>query len=122
MERWIRQNHKVLLPWTLLGLEVIISVGIRLYKLNGSTPDNEIIPSPLEPKLSEAEADALPYAPDAYPGARDVVSPYGSLRVYEWGLEGGRKVVLVHGISNPSIALGAGDRDFDVGESFYFRC
>lgn len=33
-------------------------------------------------------------------------SPYGSLRVYEWGPEDGRKVLLVHGITNPCIALG----------------
>jgi hypothetical protein len=58
------------------------------------------IPSPLTtqiPHLSAAEIAALPYPPDYYPGARDVKTPYGSMRVYEWGPESGRKIMLVHG-------------------------
>lgn len=109
MEQWYRQN-KTLIPWALLGLEVAIAVGIRLYKINCSDQDAHVVPSPtkiLLPKLSAFEAADLPYPPDAYPNARDVQSPYGSLRVYEWGPEGGKKVVLVHGISNPCVVLGA---------------
>jgi len=49
------------------------------------------------PNLSPAEVAALPYPPDFYPGARDVKTPYGTMRVYEWGPEDGRKVMLVHG-------------------------
>lgn len=58
------------------------------------------IPSPLTtqiPNLSAEEIAALPYPPDYYPGARDVKTPYGGMRVYEWGPESGRKVMLVHG-------------------------
>jgi hypothetical protein len=58
------------------------------------------IPSPLTtqiPNLSPDEIAALPYPPDYYPGARDVKTPYGTMRVYEWGPESGRKVMLVHG-------------------------
>lgn len=58
------------------------------------------IPSPLTtqiPNLSAEEIAALPYPPDYYPGARDVKTPYGTMRVYEWGPESGRKVMLVHG-------------------------
>lgn len=110
MDQWYRQN-KVLIPWALLGLEVVVSVGLGLYKINtGSSRDTHVVPSPLKtliPRLSDAETADLPYPPDAYPGARDVLSPYGSLRVYEWGPEDGRKVVLVHGISTPCVALGA---------------
>ena len=110
MERWYRQN-KVLIPWALFCLEVAVAAGLRLYKINnGSIRDVQVVPSPIDtliPKLSEAEAADLPYPPDAYPGARDVASPYGILRVYEWGPENGRKVILVHGISNPCVALGA---------------
>lgn len=58
------------------------------------------------PQLSEDERKRLPYPPDAFPGARDVNGPYGSLRVYEFGPEDGRKVLLVHGISTPCLALG----------------
>jgi hypothetical protein len=58
------------------------------------------ISSPLTtqiPNLSSEEIAALPYPPKYYPGARDVQTPYGCMRVYEWGPEGGRKVMLVHG-------------------------
>lgn len=55
--------------------------------------------------LSQDELKKLPYPPDALPGARDVDSPYGSIRVYEWGPEDGEKILLIHGISTPSIAL-----------------
>ena len=110
MDKWYRQN-KVLIPWALLGLEIAVSVGLGLYKINtGSSRDTQVVPSPLKtliPSLSDAEAEDLPYPPDAYPGARDVISPHGSLRVYEWGPEDGRKVVLVHGITTPCVALGA---------------
>jgi hypothetical protein len=57
------------------------------------------------PRLSDEEVKKLPYPPDALPGARDVDSPYGSVRVYEWGPENGSKILLIHGISTPSIAL-----------------
>ncbi|OSS46253.1 hypothetical protein B5807_07986 [Epicoccum nigrum] len=51
------------------------------------------------------DVETLPYPPNALPGARDVESPYGSIRVYEWGPEDGEKILLIHGISTPSIAL-----------------
>ncbi|KAI1437615.1 alpha/beta-hydrolase [Xylaria sp. CBS 124048] len=49
----------------------------------------------------------LPYPPqDALPGGRDVETPYGSIRVYEWGPEDGERVLFVHGITTPAVALG----------------
>ncbi|OTA64778.1 alpha/beta-hydrolase [Hypoxylon sp. EC38] len=75
------------------------------------------IPSPrttILPALRDEDAD-LPYPPDALPGGRDVVTPYGSIRVYEWGPEDGEKILLVHGISTPSVALG------DLGHEFVRR-
>ncbi|KAL6705862.1 hypothetical protein ACN47E_006322 [Coniothyrium glycines] len=59
----------------------------------------------LLPTLSEDEIKDLPYPPHALPGSRDVKSPYGTIRVYEWGPKDGEKVLLIHGISTPSIAL-----------------
>ena len=110
MEQWARRNPFVL-PIVLLSLGFGLSLGSKIYKVKtGRAQDDQIIPSPAQsllPKLSPEEARSLPYPPDAYPGIRDVASPYGSLRVYEWGPEDGRKVLLVHGISNPCIALGA---------------
>jgi hypothetical protein len=67
-----------------------------------------VIPSPVAsklPHLSEEEVHQLPYPPDALPGPRDVQSPYGTVRVYEWGPEEGDKILLIHGISTPGIAL-----------------
>ena len=110
MEQWVRRNPFTF-PIALIGLQLGFSVGRKLYRIKTGLPqDDKVVPSPLKsllPKLSPQEATSLPYPPDAYPGIRDVVSPYGSLRVYEWGPEDGRKVLLVHGISNPCIALGA---------------
>ncbi|EXJ65366.1 hypothetical protein A1O7_01707 [Cladophialophora yegresii CBS 114405] len=60
----------------------------------------------LLPKLSKEEISDLAYPPDVLPGGRDVDTPYGSIRVYEFGPETGRKVLLIHGISTPAIALG----------------
>ncbi|KAL7806261.1 alpha/beta-hydrolase [Trichoderma aethiopicum] len=48
----------------------------------------------------------VPYRPDHFPGGRDVETVYGTVRVFEWGPEDGDKVLLVHGISTPCIALG----------------
>lgn len=51
------------------------------------------------PTLTAAELSQLDYAPDAFPGARDVATPYGSVRAYEFGPAAGDKVLLLHGIS-----------------------
>lgn len=94
-------------PLSLLGAGFALGILVKtLYR----GEDDPIIPSPREtqlPYLSPSEKAKLPYPPDALPGARDIPSPYGSLRVYEWGPEHGRRVLMVHGISTPSIALGA---------------
>ncbi|GME39649.1 putative alpha beta hydrolase family protein [Neofusicoccum parvum] len=77
---------------------------------SASSASKKVLLSPrttLLPTLSPEEASQLPYPPDVLPGARDVTTPYGSLRVYEWGPEDGEKVLLVHGISTPSVALAA---------------
>ena len=110
MEQWVRRNA-LTFPAALLGLQFAITVGLKLYKIKtGGAQDVLVIPSPIKSPSSKPPTEenaSCPYPPDAYPGARDVQSPYGSLRVYEWGPEDGKKVLLVHGISNPCIALGA---------------
>ena len=71
---------------------------------------SHVIESPLTtllPDLSPERLSKLPYPPDSLPGARDVRTPYGSVRAYEFGPEDGRKVLLVHGVSTPCLALGA---------------
>ncbi|KAK7952423.1 uncharacterized protein PG986_008151 [Apiospora aurea] len=68
--------------------------------------------------MSQAERDALPYPPDgALPGARDVATPYGSVRVYGWGPEDGERVLLIAGISTPTISLG--DLAWEMSERGY---
>lgn len=77
--------------------------------LSAEAPEKGVIPSPratLLPGLSEEEVRNLPLPNDVLPGGRDVESPYGTLRVYEWGREDGPKVLMVHGITTPCIALG----------------
>jgi len=90
---------------------------------------DHVVPSPLKslPQLSAEEFNKLPYPPDLFPGARDVDTPYGSIRVYEWGPENGRKVLLIHGISTPCLSLGSvaeklvdsGCRVMMFGECFF---
>ena len=94
----------------------IVLIPITLYStlkyLIRTTPSPSkpnFISSPLVtllPRLSPSQRANLPYPPDIFPGVRDVDSPYGTLRVYEWGPEEGRKVLLVHGISTPCLSLG----------------
>ncbi|ODA83921.1 hypothetical protein RJ55_02438 [Drechmeria coniospora] len=56
--------------------------------------------------------DGLPYAPDVFPGGREVESEYGTIKVFEWGPEAGEKVLLMHGIGTPCIALGDMAKEF----------
>ena len=102
------------IPHPILTLTIAgasFAIAYRLYKSINTTkePFLKAIPSPvttLLPTLSPSQIADLPYPPDTFPGARDVESPYGTLRVYEWGPEEGRKVLLVHGISTPCVSLG----------------
>lgn len=83
--------------WTYL----VIHAGFALYNSKSPKP----LSSPRKLVQSSTHSDEAPYPPDALPGARDVDSPYGSVRVYEWGPASGRKVLFVHGISTPCIAF-----------------
>lgn len=95
-------------------------------------PLEHVVPSPLKSLANSpaGEVSKLPYPPDLFPGARDVETPYGSIRVYEWGPESGRKVLLVHGISTPCISLGivaeklaeSGCRVMMFGELLFIVC
>lgn len=61
--------------------------------------------APPQRLLTAAEEENVPYPPDALPGGRNVDTPDANTRVYEWGPENGRKVLFIHGISTPCIAL-----------------
>ncbi|KAF4632706.1 hypothetical protein G7Y89_g5414 [Cudoniella acicularis] len=96
--------------YLIIGSSVATTLAVvTLTRLALSSPPKTIIRGPTDtllPKLSKEEQAELPYPPDVFPGSRDVVSPYGTCRVYEWGPEDGRKVFLCHGISTPCVSLG----------------
>ncbi|KAL2863782.1 alpha/beta hydrolase [Aspergillus lucknowensis] len=99
-------NHRS--HYTLLAVAgVSLSVGFLLRALlSDQHPEGAVLHSPLATVRSAANSKAHPLPLDVLPGARDVQTPYGSVRVYEWGPEDGRKVLLVHGITTPCISLG----------------
>ena len=65
-----------------------------------------IVRSPLQ-EQRQTPGSKLAYPPDDFiPGARDVPSPYGTIRVYEFGPEDAQhKVLFLHGISTPCVSL-----------------
>ncbi|KAL1297849.1 hypothetical protein AAFC00_006376 [Neodothiora populina] len=90
-----------------LGAASCALLAYTIYSRSGTHTRDVIIRSPLTDvlRLPSRDRDRLPYPPDGLPGGRTVDSPYGSVRVHEWGPENGRKVLLIHGISTPAVAL-----------------
>ncbi|KAF2212225.1 hypothetical protein CERZMDRAFT_59147 [Cercospora zeae-maydis SCOH1-5] len=81
---------------------------MNLYNIassDGIPKRPKVLKAPSTKLLTAEEYETVPYPPDALPGARNVATPYGNIRVYEWGPETGRKILFVHGISTPCIAL-----------------
>lgn len=66
-------------------------------------------------KASGSLAGDHPYPPDVFPGGREVDTPYGTIKVFEWGPDDGEKVLLLHGIGTPCVALG------DMAKTFVAR-
>lgn len=87
---------------------VSLSVGLFFRTLYPDRHlEGKVLHSPLAATLSaNTDSKDHPLPIDVLPGARDVQTPYGSIRVYEWGPEDGPKVLFVHGITTPCIALG----------------
>ena len=103
-----RRLEFTLPEWIVLGLGLGLWALREASEASYTSLEETIIESPRRAlPLTTSGIGDLPYPPDVLPGARDVNSPYGSLRVYEWGPEEGQKVLFVHGISTPCIALGA---------------
>ncbi|KAK4507602.1 hypothetical protein PRZ48_001337 [Zasmidium cellare] len=75
---------------------------IRAASYNGVPSRPKIYRAPSQNLLTERD---IPYPPDALSGGRDVSTPFGNTRVYEWGPETGRKILFVHGISTPCIVF-----------------
>ena len=90
----------------IMGVLVTLFISARPNKLQAQ---RRRISSPREtllPFLSPSQIESLPYPPNCLPGARDVETSFGTMRVYEWGPEEGRKVVLIHGDTTPAPMLG----------------
>lgn len=90
---------------------IAVLVAKLIYNLYAITTSDGIptrppvLKAPSTRLLTAEEYDQIPYPPDALPGGRNISTPYGNIRAYEWGPEDGRKVLFVHGISTPCIAL-----------------
>lgn len=113
MASWasIRSLDDLGLTWTAVTAgAALFTAGLLVRGVLTTKKQRVIVPSPrshLLTNLSKDELAKLPYPPDTLPGGRDINSPYGSIRAYEFGPEEGRKVLLIHGISTPCLALGA---------------
>lgn len=84
----------------------LITKLISAASYNGVPQRPSIYRAPRQHPLMTADgAQDIPYPPDALPGGRGVETPFGNTRVYEWGPEGGRKILFVHGISTPCIVF-----------------
>lgn len=115
---WASQSIAPTLVIALAGITLCFI--IKLIGLREPQQLVKSIPSPrltLLPRLSEAQASALPYPPNLFPGSRDVDSPYGSMRVYEWGPENGNKVLMIPGDTSPAPVFGHISRAL-VNQSF----
>ncbi|GAB7325954.1 hypothetical protein MBLNU13_g10002t1 [Cladosporium sp. NU13] len=75
------------------------------YFSTPKTPRDKIYRAPLATANQTNHLATCAYPPTSLPGARDIPTPYGSIRTYEWGPTTGRKILFIHGISTPCIAL-----------------
>ncbi|KZL78689.1 alpha/beta hydrolase family, partial [Colletotrichum tofieldiae] len=91
-------------PFTALTTTCLLLVAS--YLLFPRTQRIILSPLSMAASLPKDQFQMLPYQPDIFPGARDVETEYGSIRVYEWGPENGPKVVLIHGMSTCTMTLG----------------
>ncbi|EAU35530.1 conserved hypothetical protein [Aspergillus terreus NIH2624] len=97
-------NHRPVLAAT--GASLTLAVLLSSL-LKDDHPKSLVLPSPKKSSSAiSVAAGETPLPTDVLPGARDVSTPYGSMRVYEWGPVDGPKVLFVHGITTPCIALG----------------
>lgn len=83
------------------GLASAAALGLAVKLL--ATPPPAIIKAPeRESRSAGNEKEDSLYPTDYYPGARDVETPYGSMRIYTFGPESGARILFVHGITTPS--------------------
>jgi hypothetical protein len=82
-------------------------VCLSLEDIQYSPEEHTFTPASARPAAQEGEIFTKPVYPiDAFPGSRQVKTVYGTIHVFEWGPEDGEKVLLIHGLGTPCIALG----------------
>ena len=91
------------------GVASVALLKLITAALQARSPDNnypQTTSSPLQ-KYQYSSQNDLAYPPSGLiPGQRDVPSPYGTIRVYEFGpTDATRKILFLHGISTPCISL-----------------
>ena len=85
--------HQTVLASTLVG----VTTGYLLLRRPAPAP--RTLPSPrVKPPTA-----LTPYPPTILPGSRLVPTPHGTISVSEFGPEHGRKILMIHGISTPSV-------------------
>lgn len=104
---WIAAG--LLAPTALYALSKLLASSNKSQQQQSKT---KIYPSPpRHPTLSDLNHQktntTCPYPPTALPNPRDIPTPYGTIRAYEWGHPQGRKFLFIHGISTPCISLAA---------------
>ncbi|BFZ53983.1 hypothetical protein PYCC9005_001014 [Savitreella phatthalungensis] len=90
--RELLDEYRHLLP--VAGLLAGLALGYRFGRHSNSTGPR-VIKAPV-PATSNG------YPSDYYDGGKQVATPYGDIRVYEFGPADGERLLFVHGISTPS--------------------
>lgn len=97
-------NSMSLYPIAIASIGVWLAIHLR-RNCQRDAKLHAITPSPLHDALKLQDPSSLAYPPDLLPGARDVTTPFGRCRAFEFGPIDGPKVLLIHGISTPCISV-----------------
>jgi hypothetical protein len=85
----------------------------HLHVIEHSSEESTIVHARLSFEAGHWEQNYKPpYRKDTFPGSRQFKTVYGTIQVFEWGPEDGEKVLLMHGLGTPCIALGDMAREF----------
>lgn len=99
-----------LVSWGLVA--GIAALSSYLYLRPAFRPRKVRPPAPRPAGVLTAADGNHPYPLDVMPGGRTVATAYGAMRIFEWGPEHGERVLFLHGIGTPCLALGDLADDF----------
>ena len=104
-------DFRLALVITVLSAPVCVALYIQirssLEDIQQTPEELTFTPARAEPAAQEGQIFSKSVYPiDAFPGSRQFKTVYGTIHVFEWGPEDGEKVLLVHGLGTPCIALG----------------